>query len=100
MTTLGGRLRDSQLSITARRELAPLAERRGYERVWLPEAPGREVFTELTALVLSSERIRVGTGIVPVFARLPTVAAATMATAATRTRSRSPVTCGRASPSS
>lgn len=83
MTTLGVRLRDSQLSITAMRELTQLAERQGYDSVWLPEAPGREVFTELTALVLGSERIRVGTGIVPVFARLPTVAAAAMATAAT-----------------
>jgi alkanesulfonate monooxygenase SsuD/methylene tetrahydromethanopterin reductase-like flavin-dependent oxidoreductase (luciferase family) len=32
---------------------------------------------------LGSERIRIGTGIVPVFARLPTIAAAAMATAAT-----------------
>ena len=83
MTALGVRLRDSHLSITAMQELAQLAERRGYASVWLPESPGREVFTELTALALSTERLRIGTGIVPVFARLPTVAAAAMNTAAT-----------------
>ncbi|ETW98089.1 MAG: hypothetical protein ETSY2_43330 [Candidatus Entotheonella gemina] len=83
MTTLGVRIRDSHLAITSMQELVRLAERKGYTSVWLPESPGREVFTELTALAMSSERIRIGTGIVPVFARLPTVAAAAMNTAAT-----------------
>lgn len=83
MTTLGVRIRDPHLDIWAMRELTQLAQRHGYDSVWLPESPGREVFTELTALVLGSERIRIGTGIVPVFARLPTVAAAAMTTAAT-----------------
>src|SRR5262245_29494434 len=82
MAALGVRVRDSQLGITAMRDLARLAERRGYDSVWLPESIGREAFTELTALVLAGDRIRVGTGIVPVFARLPTVAAAAIATAA------------------
>jgi alkanesulfonate monooxygenase SsuD/methylene tetrahydromethanopterin reductase-like flavin-dependent oxidoreductase (luciferase family) len=83
MTTLGVRIRDPHLDLWAMRELTQLAERHGYDSMWLPESPGREVFTELTALVLGSERIRIGTGIVPVFARLPTVAAAAMTTAAT-----------------
>ncbi len=83
MPTLGVRIRDSHLAISSMQELARLAERHGYTSVWLPESLGREVFTELTALALSSERIRIGTGIVPVFARLPTVAAAAMNTAAT-----------------
>jgi probable F420-dependent oxidoreductase len=65
------------------RDLVRLAEQQGYDSVWLPESVGREAFTELTALVLAGNRIRVGTGIVPVFTRLPTVAAAAMATAAT-----------------
>ncbi len=82
MTTLGVRIRDSHLAISSMQELVRLAESRGYASVWLPESPGREVFTELTALAMSSERIRIGTGIVPVFARLPTVAAAAMNTAA------------------
>lgn len=83
MTTLGVRIRDSHLTISSMQELVRLAEGRGYASVWLPESPGREVFTELTALATSSKRIRIGTGIVPVFARLPTVAAAAMNTAAT-----------------
>ena len=83
MTTLGVRLRDSQLALPAMRELVRLAEQRGYESVWLPESVGRESITELTALALSSERIWLGTGIVPVFTRLPTMAAAALATTAT-----------------
>src|SRR5262245_54412987 len=83
MAALGVRIRDSQLRITEMRDLVRLAEQHGYDSVWLPESIGREAFTELTALVLAGERIRIGTGIVPVFARLPTVAAAAMATAAT-----------------
>jgi probable F420-dependent oxidoreductase len=83
MAALGVRVRDSQLSVAQMRDLVRLAERQGYDSVWLPESMGRDAFTELTALVLAGERIRVGTGIVPVFARLPTVAAAAMATAAT-----------------
>lgn len=82
MAALGVRLRDAQLAFPAMRDLVRLAERRGYDSVWLPESHGREVLTELTALALSSERIRLGTGIIPVFMHLPTVTAAAMATAA------------------
>lgn len=83
MTAIGVRLRDSRLGLDDMRQLVGLAERLGYDSVWLPESMGREALTELTALVLSSECIRIGTGIVPVFARLPTSAAAAAATAAT-----------------
>lgn len=82
MALLGVRLRDNALPFPAMRELVRLADARGYDSAWLPESQGREVFTELTALVLSSSRLRIGTGIVPVFTRLPTVAAAAMASAA------------------
>lgn len=83
MAALGVRIRDTHLAVTTMRDLAQLADRTGYDSVWLPESYGREVFTELTALLLSTERIRIGTGIVPVFARLPTIAAAAVTTAAT-----------------
>jgi probable F420-dependent oxidoreductase len=83
MTTLGVRLRDNQLGVTDMRDLVTLAEHKGYDSVWLPESMGRDACTELTALALASQRIRLGTGIVPVFTRLPTIAAAAMATAAT-----------------
>jgi alkanesulfonate monooxygenase SsuD/methylene tetrahydromethanopterin reductase-like flavin-dependent oxidoreductase (luciferase family) len=83
MPALGVRLRDNQLTYPAMRDLVRLAEQRGYDSVWLPESSGREIFTELTALAQTSARVRLGTGIVPVFTRLPTVASAAMATAAT-----------------
>jgi alkanesulfonate monooxygenase SsuD/methylene tetrahydromethanopterin reductase-like flavin-dependent oxidoreductase (luciferase family) len=83
MPALGVRLRDNQLTYPAMRDLVRLAEQRSYDSVWLPESSGREVFTELTALAQASTRVRLGTGIVPVFTRLPTVASAAMATAAT-----------------
>jgi len=83
MAALGVRLRDNQLAYPTMRDLVRLAEQRGYDSVWLPESSGREVFTELTALAQASARVRLGTGIVPVFTRLPTVVAAAMATAAT-----------------
>lgn len=83
MATLGVRLRDEQLALPAMQHLVKLAERRGYESVWLPEGVGRDAITELTVLALSSERIRLGTGIIPVFTRLPTMAATAMATTAT-----------------
>jgi probable F420-dependent oxidoreductase len=82
MASLGVRLRDSHLTIHDMRDLAQLAEGHGYESLWLPEGQGREAITEMTSLVLATERIQVGTGIVSVFARLPTVAAAAIATAA------------------
>jgi alkanesulfonate monooxygenase SsuD/methylene tetrahydromethanopterin reductase-like flavin-dependent oxidoreductase (luciferase family) len=52
MAALGVRLRDAQLAFPAMRALVRLAERLGYESVWLPESHGREVLTELTALAL------------------------------------------------
>lgn len=83
MTALGLRLRESSLNLPAMRDFVHSAEQRGYESIWLPESVGRDALTELTALALSSARVCLGTGIVPVFTRLPTLAAATIATAAT-----------------
>ena len=83
MAALGVRIRDSHLTVADMRGLVTLAENQGYDSVWLPESMGREALAELTSLVLCSQRIRIGTGIVPVFARLPTIAAAAAATAAT-----------------
>lgn len=82
MNAIGVRIRDSHLALSPMRELVHLAASHGYDSVWLPESMGRDALGELTALLGASERIRIGTGIVPVFARLPTVAAAAIATAA------------------
>ncbi|MGE3537746.1 MAG: LLM class flavin-dependent oxidoreductase [Candidatus Tectimicrobiota bacterium] len=88
MAPLGVRLRDSQLALPGMQRLVSLAEQRGLESIWLPESVGREAITELTALALGSERIRLGTGIIPVFTRCPTMAAAAMATTATQAPGR------------
>lgn len=82
MTALGVRIRDNGLALSDMRDLVNLAEEKGYDSVWLPESMGRDALGELTALLAMSQRIRIGTGIVPVYARLPTIAAAAIATAA------------------
>ena len=50
-------------------ELARLAEDKGYEIVWLPEGGGRDSLTSLSAIATATQRVRLGTGILPVFAR-------------------------------
>jgi probable F420-dependent oxidoreductase len=82
MNRIGVRIRDSALSIADMRDLACLAEARGLESVWLPENMGRDALAELIVLAQSTTRIRVGTGILPVFGRFPTQTAAAVATAA------------------
>ena len=56
-------------------ELVRLAEDRGYECVWVPEGNGRDAMSQLTAFAAATTRIRVGTGILPVFTRTPTLLA-------------------------
>lgn len=82
MSAIGVRIRDADLSLADMRRLATAAERGGYESVWLPENMGRDAVAELISLVAATERITVGTGIVPVFGRQPTLTAAAMSTAA------------------
>jgi len=77
------RLRDADLSLAAMRTLVTAAEAAGYESAWLPESVGRDAVAELIGLIPAGARITLGTGIVPVFARLPTLTAAAMAVAAT-----------------
>ncbi|MCZ6872760.1 MAG: LLM class flavin-dependent oxidoreductase [bacterium] len=81
MAAIGVRIRDNGLALGDMRDLVNLAENNSYDSVWLPESMGRDALGELTALLGSSQRIRIGTGIVPVFARLPTIAAAAIANA-------------------
>ncbi|MCB1740970.1 MAG: LLM class flavin-dependent oxidoreductase [Gammaproteobacteria bacterium] len=79
---LGVRIRDARLSLPAMLELVREAESLGYHSAWLPEGPGRDALTEAALLAQATHRIQIGTGIIPVFTRLPTVAAATALTAA------------------
>jgi probable F420-dependent oxidoreductase len=66
---------DSRLSVKDLVELAALAERRGFECVWVPEGGGRDALTLLTAFACATSKIRLATGILPIFHRTPTLTA-------------------------
>lgn len=59
---------------------ATQAEQHGYEGVWLPEIIGTDAFTVLAAVAPATQRLRLGTGIVPIYTRTPTTLAITIAT--------------------
>lgn len=59
-----------------------LAEELGYEQVFTTHINGAESLTLLTAYALATERIRVGTGVVPIYSRTPATMAQTAATLA------------------
>lgn len=61
-------------------DLAVRAERLGYHSLWLPEGRGREAMAQLGALAIATDRIHLGTGIMPVFSRPPALAAMALAT--------------------
>jgi alkanesulfonate monooxygenase SsuD/methylene tetrahydromethanopterin reductase-like flavin-dependent oxidoreductase (luciferase family) len=54
-----------------------LAESLGYETVYTTHIAGWESLTVLTAYALATERIRVGTGVVPIYTRTPATMAQT-----------------------
>lgn len=56
------------------------AEALGYESVYVTHIAGRESLTVLTAYALATTRIRVGTGVVPIYTRTPATMAQTAAT--------------------
>ncbi len=62
------------------RESAVLAEELGYSCLTMGESWGEDAFTSLAQLAAVTSRIRVGTSIVPVFARSPANLAMTAAT--------------------
>jgi probable F420-dependent oxidoreductase len=80
MARVGLRLRDDRLSFPELTGLVRLAEERGFETVFVPEAGGREVFTQLAAFACGTERIRLGPGIATVFTRTPSLLAQAAAT--------------------
>lgn len=56
------------------------AETSGYEGIWVPEVMGTDAFTVLGAAAQVTQRLRLGTGIVPLYTRTPTALAMTIAT--------------------
>lgn len=57
-----------------------LAEQLGYESAYVTHIAGRESLTVLTAYAMRTERIRLGTGVVPIYTRTPATMAQTAAT--------------------
>ncbi len=72
---VGLRLRDDRLPFSDLIALARLAEARGFEALFVPEASGREVFTQLAAYACHTERIRLSPGIATIFTRTPSLLA-------------------------
>jgi probable F420-dependent oxidoreductase len=61
-------------------ERVQLAEQLGYDAAYVTHIAGRESLTLVTAYALNTERIRVGTGVVPIYTRTPATMAQTAAT--------------------
>jgi F420-dependent oxidoreductase-like protein len=60
-------------------ELARLVEERGYEAVFVPESWGYDAITTLAELAVQTRRIKIGTGILPIWSRSPALLAMTAA---------------------
>ena len=64
------------LDARANVELAVRCEKEwGYEAIWLAETNGHESFALAAAIALATERVGIGTAIVPVYNRTPAVLA-------------------------
>jgi alkanesulfonate monooxygenase SsuD/methylene tetrahydromethanopterin reductase-like flavin-dependent oxidoreductase (luciferase family) len=61
-------------------ERVALADRLGYDAAYTTHIAGRDSLTTLMAYAATSERIRLGTGVVPIFSRTPATMAQTAAT--------------------
>ena len=76
MAFLGLRLgNEPQLTPAAFQRLGALAEQLGYGEIWMTEGAGRDSLTQLASVALATQRIVVGTGILPVFSRTPFITA-------------------------
>ena len=69
------RLREDRAPIGSVIDLVRLAEQSGYQGLWVPENTGREVFTQLAAYAVATERITLGPGIANIYTRTPTLLA-------------------------
>ena len=89
MARIGVRLEnDPQLTPADSVELAQLAERRGYEMVWVPEGGGRDSLTQLAFLAPQTENVKLATGILPIYYRTPMLTAMSAAGLGTLSQGR------------
>ncbi len=73
MARFGVRLEnDPTLTPQDYQELGAQAERNGFEAVWVPEGGGRDSLTSLATIAMKTEKVMLGTGILPIFARTAT----------------------------
>jgi len=73
MARYGVRLEnDPTLTPQDYQELAAQAEKNGFEAVWVPEGGGRDSLTSLATMAMKTDRVKLGTGILPIFARTAT----------------------------
>ncbi len=76
MPFLGLRLGNkSQMSTSDIQTLGAFGEELGYGEVWMTESSGRDSLTQLTAIGTATNRIGLGTGILPMFSRTPLITA-------------------------
>jgi len=69
-------------------EHAAVADRLGYDSLWVPEGSGREALAMLSAMAGVTLRLRLATGILPIFSRPPALVAMAAATLADLTGGR------------
>lgn len=79
---------DPRISPNDSLELASLAESRGYEMIWVPEGGGRDSLTQLTYLAGKTERVKLATGILPIYYRTPMLTAMSAAGVGTLSEGR------------
>ena len=73
MARYGVRLENApNLSPQDYQELSSQAEKNGFEAVWVPEGGGRDSLTSLATIAMKTDTVKLGTGILPIFARTPT----------------------------
>jgi len=58
-------------------DMAKWGEAEGYDDLWFADSSGVDALTTAAAVALSTERVRIGTAIIPVFSRTPAVLAST-----------------------
>ena len=66
-----------KLGVKETMDLAVWAEERGYDDVWFADNSGIDALTTSAAVAVRTERVRIGTAIIPVYTRTPAVFAST-----------------------
>ncbi len=55
--------------------LSTLAEDKGFDSIWIPEGISRDALTQLAHVASKTNRIKMGSGVLPIFYRDPTMTA-------------------------